>query len=270
MASSESNVFNGDGQGVSQTQSEYLQREQQQQQQQQQQQHQQRQENQQQLQQQQQQTEISTTPPELEGCGCGSCQPKCLQPLAKPIVYLLSVCFLVFTQAFLVTGYTNSILTSIERRYNLRSSEAGLIAGSYDMTSILALIVVSYLGDSYNRCKWMGAGAIIMSIGTAIFIFPHFLGGPYKTSSFNTTNSGASLCNISGQSGLKDIAISPVKLDCSVQNPETWALAIFIIAQLTIGIGTAPIFTLGPTYLYDNVKSSSYSIYAGKLINCCL
>ena len=37
-------------------------------------------------------------------------------------------------------------MTSIERRFNLLSSESGLIISAYDIASCLTLLPVSYLG----------------------------------------------------------------------------------------------------------------------------
>ena len=51
--------------------------------------------------------------------------------------------------------------------------------------------------------------------------------------------------------------------DCD-KNPLRWAMVLFVLAQMITGIGAAPVYTLGPTYLYDNVKPSRYSIYASK------
>ena len=198
-----------------------------------------------------------------DACGCGSCQPQRLQQLAKPVTYLVCISLIVLTQSLMVAGYTSSIVTTLERRYNLRSSESGLIISSYDITCMIAVILVSYYGDRHNRPKWIGRGAVVMAVGAILFTLPHFFGGKYTgAKTYNETEADVNLCNSSHNLDTKNVMEK--KPDCSVDNPETWALALFIIAQFIIGIGTAPIYTLGPTYLYDNVKSHIYSIYAGK------
>lgn len=218
-----------------------------------------------------------TMPPDASGatahenlndqkCGCGPCKPDALQTLAKPIPYLICISGLVLTQSLMVAGYTNSILTTIERRYNLWSKETGIIVSSYDVTCMIAVILVSYFGERYNRPSWMGRAAMFMCIGSFLFTLPHFIGGRYTGAKYyNETEADVNLCN-----STKNIDSKTPRQDCEA-NPneiapaETWALGAFVAAQLVIGVGTSPIYTLGPTYLYDNVPAHLYSIYAGEI-----
>ncbi len=199
-------------------------------------------------------------------CGCGSCKPDALQVLNKPITYLICISLLVLTQSLMVAGYTNSILTTIEKRYNLWSKETGIIVGSYDVSCMTAVILVSYFGDRYNRPLWMGRAALFMFVGSFLFTLPHFIGGRYSGAKFyNETEADVNLCN-----STKNIdSAHGDPLDCTGSGPavapaDTWALWAFVAAQLVIGIGTSPIYTLGPTYLCDNVAPHLYSVYAGK------
>jgi len=52
-----------------------------------------------------------------------------------------------------VNGFVNVVITTIERRFGLKSSETGLIAGGYDIASFLLLIPVSYLGGRAKASK---------------------------------------------------------------------------------------------------------------------
>ena len=194
-----------------------------------------------------------------EKCGCCMCYPSCLQRLAKPICYLTCICSLVFIQSMVVSGYTSGILTTIEKRYELSGSELGLVISSYDIASLTAAIVVSYYGDQRNRPTWLGRGALFIFAGCLIFSLPYFIG--YFTgneyviqSSLNSTVTGNNICNST---------IPPTPGDCDEQASDKWAFGIFIGAFAIIGFGSSPIYSLGATYLYDNVKSSRYPVYAG-------
>ena len=42
-----------------------------------------------------------------------------------------------------VNGFISVVISTIERRFDLKSTESGFIASSYDMASVLCLIPVS-------------------------------------------------------------------------------------------------------------------------------
>ncbi len=193
-------------------------------------------------------------------CGCCCFYPQCLQSLASPVVYLICICILVFVQSMVVSGYSSAILTTIEHRYDLRSSEIGMIISGYDVSSMFTGIFVSYVGGHHHRTRWLGTGAIIMAIGSVSFSLPYFLGITYYANpNVNNAENDTTICNHSSIS-----TVAPSEEDiCDSQNPEQWVWATFIVAFLIIGIGASPIYCLGPTYLYDNVKPSKFPIYAG-------
>ena len=194
-----------------------------------------------------------------EKCGCCMCYPACLQRLAKPICYLLCICSLVFIQSMVVSGYTSGILTTIEKRYELSGSELGLVISSYDIASLTAAIVVSYYGDQRNRPSWLGRGALLICLGCVLYSLPYvigyFTGSKYVIqSSLNSTVTETNICNST---------TPPTPEDCDEQVSNKWAFGIFMGAFAIIGFGSSPIYSLGATYLYDNVKTSRYPVYAG-------
>lgn len=58
-----------------------------------------------------------------------------------------------FLSGMVVNGFVNVVITTIERRFGLRSSQTGLIAGGYDIASFLLLVPVSYLGGRSKASK---------------------------------------------------------------------------------------------------------------------
>ena len=63
---------------------------------------------------------------------------------------------------------------------------------------------------------------------------------------------------------LQDVSEGACEGGDRLKRPETWALAVFMASFMLVGIGASPVYTLGPTYLYDNVKAGSYPVYSGK------
>ncbi|XP_064649449.1 solute carrier organic anion transporter family member 5A1-like [Lineus longissimus] len=199
---------------------------------------------------------ISTT------CGVGDCQPECMQHCAHPVAFLLALCAVTFTQSMLVSGYTSSILTTIERRYNLWSTESGLVISSYEFTCMFAVVFSSYFGSQRNRAHWLAYGSFIVSVGALVFMLPQFTGGNYNLDDVVKNDSNGETKNLCNRSQVKAPNVLEQKL-CSIGSQEVGAFSLIIVGQMIIGLGASPVYTLGPTYLYDNVKRTVFSIYIG-------
>ena len=77
-------------------------------------------------------------------------------------VFLLSI--LVTLQQALSSGYLNSVITTIEKRYEIPSSISGIIASMYEIGNVITVIFVSYLGSRRHIPVWLGIGKIRMSV----------------------------------------------------------------------------------------------------------
>lgn len=77
-------------------------------------------------------------------------------------VFLLS--FLVTLQQALSSGYINSVITTIEKRFEIPSSLSGLIASSYEIGNVITVIFVSYLGSRRHIPVWIAIGTIFISL----------------------------------------------------------------------------------------------------------
>jgi len=58
----------------------------------------------------------------------------------------LSVCLQILAGA-----YSKSVLTTIERRFNLSSTIVALMSASYQIANMTILVFVSYFGPRYHR-----------------------------------------------------------------------------------------------------------------------
>lgn len=168
------------------------------------------------------------------------------------------------------------MITTIEKRFEIPSSYSGLIASSYEIGNVITVIFVSYLGSRRHIPVWIGIGAVIMGIGSLVFMVPHFTGEP---------NPGISLANQStdnicrgvpvreldlGLGRLNGLANPPLHTpnlrgdNCIQGKSSTFGpVLLFVIAQMLLGCGGSPLFTLGTTYVDDHVKSDSASMYIG-------
>ncbi|XP_023293331.2 solute carrier organic anion transporter family member 4C1 isoform X2 [Lucilia cuprina] len=212
-----------------------------------------------------------------QDCGILGCRPGGIQKFARIKIFVLLLSMLVMLQQALSSGYINSVITTIEKRFEIPSSYSGLIASSYEIGNVITVIFVSYLGSRRHIPVWIGIGAVIMGIGSLVFMVPHFTSEP---------NPGVSIANETSDnicrsalvrnqdmdlgrlsSGLSNPPLAPHTLredNCLEGKLSTFGpVLLFVIAQLLLGCGGSPLFTLGTTYVDDHVKTESSSMYIG-------
>lgn len=93
-----------------------------------------------------------------QDCGILGCRPRSVQKFARIKIFVLLLSMLVTLQQALSSGYINSVITTIEKRFEIPSSYSGLIASSYEIGNVITVIFVSYLGSRRHIPVWIGIG----------------------------------------------------------------------------------------------------------------
>lgn len=91
-----------------------------------------------------------------------------------------------------------------------------------------------------------------MAVGSLVFALPHFTTPPYQARIQDRTglcsDNNTESCQNSSGSGLSSYRF------------------VFMLGQFLHGVGATPLYTLGVTYLDENVKSNYAPVYIGESI----
>jgi len=94
--------------------------------------------------------------------------------------YVFWNCIFSFFEGFIVNGVINVIIPALEKRYELSSSKSAVIASANDFGAVILYMFVGYFGEQRHKPKLMAVGILLMSLGSIIFAFPHYIGETYK------------------------------------------------------------------------------------------
>uniref|UniRef100_A0A8C4VL94 Solute carrier organic anion transporter family member n=1 Tax=Gopherus evgoodei TaxID=1825980 RepID=A0A8C4VL94_9SAUR len=182
-------------------------------------------------------------------------------------IIFLCLQFFVFCHGFLqlsqllLSGYLKSSISTIEKRYGLSSQTSGLLASFNEVGNTLLIVFVSYFGSRVNRPRFIGCGAILVSIAGFLMSLPHFITGHYK---YDQSIAKADV----------ELLFSEIKMycpksdtDCTLhavkENREV--LLILFIGQALLGIGGVPIQPFGISYIDDFASERNSPLYLGIL-----
>lgn len=153
-----------------------------------------------------------------------------------------------------------SVLTTLERRFNLQSADVGVIASSFEIGNLALILFVSYFGARAHRPRLIGCGGIVMALGALLSALPEFLTNQYeyKTTEVWRNEPGRDMCS--------NVTIRDMGDDglCSNKANTNMMYLLLIGAQVLLGIGATPVQPLGVSYIDDHVRKKDSSLYIGK------
>ncbi|KAM9375906.1 solute carrier organic anion transporter family member 3A1 [Pholidichthys leucotaenia] len=177
-------------------------------------------------------------------------------------IFLISECALMLAQGT-VGAYLVSVLTTLERRFNLQSTDVGVIASSFEIGNLALILFVSYFGAKAHRPRLIGCGGIVMALGALLSALPEFLTNQYEIGETWRTDVGRDVCsNTSGRQA--ELAEEKV---CANKANTNMMYLLLIGAQVLLGIGATPVQPLGVSYIDDHVKKKDSSLYIGILFS---
>ncbi|KAH7969578.1 hypothetical protein HPB52_019797 [Rhipicephalus sanguineus] len=170
------------------------------------------------------------------------------QRFCKPRFMLANMCAITFTHSFLTNGCINVVLPTLERRFQLRSFESAMIISTYNVANCIAIAPIAFMGTSRNKPVFIGVGVLTVGVGALLFSSVHFIAPSYQW--------GSELQDLCPAGQLPD----DLCLSGDVRNYRF----LLMLAHALHGIGSTPFYTLGVSYLDENVPTRMVSTYLGK------
>nr|XP_056702584.1 solute carrier organic anion transporter family member 1A2-like [Euleptes europaea] len=182
--------------------------------------------------------------------------------ISKLKVFLLAL-FFAYLSKTMSGAYINSMLTQIERRFNIPTSLVGVISGSFEMGNLLVIAFVSYLGAKCHRPRLIAVGCTVMALGCFLIGLPHFLMGRYQY------ENAASLSENSSSFTAVCLANHTMPTEQSSEECERQVGSLMwvfvLVGNIIRGVGETPITPLGISYVEDFAKSENSPLYIGCL-----
>ncbi|XP_066269003.1 solute carrier organic anion transporter family member 4A1-like isoform X1 [Branchiostoma lanceolatum] len=192
--------------------------------------------------------------------GLGRWAPDCLQVFNSPRWLLFLMCILCAMETGILLGVTPGGISTIEKRFELPSTKSGFLVSSTELFAVITVPIISYFGEESHKGRWLGAGAVCLGLGSILFGSPHFMAGRYVAAGTNISESSSNLCTY-WSNGTTDEECYTNEGYSHMQN----YLYVFIAAQFVMSFLVGPLYTLGITYLDDNVKKKVSGAYVGIL-----
>ncbi|XP_078610366.1 solute carrier organic anion transporter family member 4A1-like isoform X1 [Branchiostoma floridae x Branchiostoma japonicum] len=209
--------------------------------------------------------------------GWGRFTPGFLQVFNSPRWLLIFICIGAALAGAISSGFVPIILTTLEFRFGLSSTQSALLVITYDIFGVILIPIITYYGGkrTANKSQWIGFGTLLFGVGCIIFSLPHFTTGYYE-GELNATEKNDSLCYDDPYAYYYDYydysyyddynygyGNSTNSTRCQASTDPSLAnyLYVFILAQLFLCMCAGPMYTVGVAYLDESVETQYSGLY---------
>ncbi|XP_014214471.1 solute carrier organic anion transporter family member 2A1-like [Copidosoma floridanum] len=196
-------------------------------------------------------------------CGIWCLRGPCLQKFAnkKAYVFLYGVLGCIFSASY---AYFNGTITTIEKRFKIPSKTTGIITVGNDISQLLVSVVLSYYAGKGHRPRWIAVGIYTVVLFCCLTMLPHFLYGPGEDALLLTKEYGPSLelgatnaTSFTPEKQRKFLCKNRTSASHCIEADGNFAPQVLLfVAQLVSGIGGSLYYTLGVSYMDDNIQKS--------------
>ncbi|XP_003792494.1 solute carrier organic anion transporter family member 1A2 isoform X1 [Otolemur garnettii] len=182
--------------------------------------------------------------------------------LSKLKMFLLAITC-AYVSKTLSGSYMNSMLTQVERQFNIPTSLVGFINGSFEIGNLLLIIFVSYFGTKLHRPIMIGVGCVVMGLGCFLQSLPHFLMNRYEyESTVSVSGNVSSTSFLCTENGTQVLRPTQDPSEC-MKEVKSLMWVYVLVGNIIRGVGETPIMPLGISYIEDFAKSENSPLYIG-------
>ncbi|GAB0096936.1 Solute carrier organic anion transporter family member [Sergentomyia squamirostris] len=179
----------------------------------------------------------------------------------KAYVFLYGVVGCIFSATY---AYFNGTITTLEKRYKIPSKNTGILSVGNDISTLFISAILSYYGGKGHRPRWIAFGLFTIVLFCVLTGLPHLIYGPGENALSLTTEYGATFDEnttheVMEAQKMKILCKANRTLvddDCETEEGNVMPQVILFLAQLISGVGSSLYYTLGVSYMDDNVKKS--------------
>ncbi len=177
---------------------------------------------------------------------------KCCQGVT---MFVAVVCVLFFAESMCSNGLIGATMSTVEKRYGIRSAHSGWIPSSYELTGIPVMLLVGIVGSRIHRPRCMALAGLVSAAGALVYTLPHFIDEPR----LQTTRHDSQYCTrdaITNGTSCFDTDISSTS--------SQFYLTIFILAAIFMSFGAGPMYVMGSAYIDDSTSPGQSAFYIGQ------
>ena len=197
-------------------------------------------------------------------------------------LFTFFMCLIVMLTNALTVGYRNSVITTIEKRFELSSMSSGILSGFLEIGSLITTLIMSYFFSNSHIPKCVAVSSVVCAIASLMYSLPQFFTDPYNPRLSKNTIKEELFCSINKTAnhldsinrmenfGKTSYAFDSlfkkldIKSDCLLKPNNLGVFLVFALANFLIGSTSAPLYTLGTSYIDSQVHRDNSSIYLGK------
>ncbi|KAJ9590581.1 hypothetical protein L9F63_016350 [Diploptera punctata] len=192
-------------------------------------------------------------------CGIGPIRSAWLQKFAnkKAYVFLYGLLGCTFSASH---AYFNGTITTLEKRFKIPSRTTGIITVGNDISQLFVSMVLSYYTGRGHRPRWIALGIYTVVLYCLMSALPHLLYGPGDDALALTVEYGGIVDHNSTQEVIKKrkLLCGPKGEEggCEKGDGSMWPPTILFLANFVAGIGGTLYYTLGVSYMDDNIQKA--------------